>query len=170
MFRIFIALCLMIPTPVFADSVVENYVPNAQKVGEGRLTFLAWDVYDATLYAPKGKWKDTQPFALKLSYLRSVSGDDIADTSMKEIRNQGFNNEIKLAAWHAQLKKIFPDVQEGSELIGIYNQAGETIFYNGPNQIGQVNDPEFSHLFFNIWLDTKTNVPRLRKKLLGRSS
>ena len=161
----------MISTPVFANSVVENYVPNAEKVGEGRLSFLAWDLYDATLYASKGEWKDTQPFALKLSYLRSVPGDDIADTSMKEIRNQGFNDEIKLATWHTQLKKIFPNVVKGSDLIGVYKYTGETVFYDGKkNKIGQISNPEFGRLFFNIWLGEKTNVPRLRKKLLGQSS
>jgi hypothetical protein len=157
-------------TPVFAGSVVENYVPNAEKIGEGRLTFLAWDIYDATLYASKGQWKSVGPFALKLSYFREVSGTDIADQSMEEIRNQGFDDEIKLAAWHAQLKKIFPNVTKGSHLIGIYKHTGETIFYDQENKIGQINNPEFGRLFFNIWLGEKTNVLRLRKKLLGRSS
>ena len=170
MLKFFLTLFMSISTPVFADSVVENYMPDAQKVGEGRLTFLAWDLYDATLYAPKGQWKSVGPFALKLSYFREVSGTDIADQSMEEIRNQGFDNEIKLAAWHAQLKKIFPNVAKGSNLIGIYKHTGETIFYDQDNKIGQINNTEFGRLFFNIWLGEKTNVPHLRKKLLGRSS
>jgi hypothetical protein len=170
MLRIFVALFMFISTPVFANSVVENYVPDAQKVGEGRLTYMFWDVYDTTLYAPQGQWQNTRPFALKLSYLRDVSGGDIVYQSIKEIRDQGVNDEIKLAAWHTQLKKIFPNVVKGSSLIGIYKQTGETIFYDGEYKIGQISNPEFGRLFFNIWLGEKTNVPHLRKKLLGRSS
>ena len=80
-------------TPAHANKRITSYVPSAQKVGEGRLTYLFWDVYDATLYAPEGSWKEGKPFALKLSYLRAIEGKQIADRSAEEIRNQGINDE-----------------------------------------------------------------------------
>ena len=49
----------------------ETYIDTLSD-NEGRLTYLLWDVYDAMLYAPKGKWSHDKPFALKLSYLRSL--------------------------------------------------------------------------------------------------
>jgi len=170
MLKIFAALFLMIiSTPVFANPVVENYIPNAQKVGEGRLTYLVWDVYDATLFAPNGTWNNDKPFALKLSYLRDISGQDIADTSAQKIRKQGFSDEIKLATWHAQMRDIFTDVKGGTEIIGVQTQNGDTKFYRDGQNIGAINDSDFGDVFFKIWLGENTSIPSLRKKLLGQS-
>jgi len=159
----------MISMPVFANSVVENYIPNAQKVGEGRLTYLVWDVYDATLFAPNGNWQSEKPYALKLSYLRDISGKDIADTSAQKIRKQGFSDEIKLATWHAQMKDIFPDVTQGTEIVGVLTRDGLTKFYKDGQNIGAINDRDFGDLFFKIWLGEDTAIPSLRKQLLGQS-
>lgn len=154
-------------TPLHALEYIRTYIPTVEKVGEGRLTYLLWDVYDATLYAPSGDWIETQPFALKLSYLRAIEGREIADRSAEEIREQGFKDEIKLATWHSQMRKIFPDVDTGISLTGLYTDAGETIFYKNDTEIGRIRDPEFSKVFFGIWLNEKTSAPDLRKKLLG---
>lgn len=161
------ALTVLSAVPTYAIDHLRTYVPGAQKVGEGRLTYLLWDVYDAALYAPRGKWSHDKPFALRLSYLRPIKGKKIADRSAEEIRGQGFTDEIKIAAWHAQMKKIFPDVNEGVSLTGVYTQMGETVFYRNNTEIGRIKDPEFSKVFFDIWLNEKTTAPDLRRKLLG---
>ena len=71
------ALAILGITPAYALNHIRGFVPNAQKVGEGRLTYLFWDVYDATLYAPAGAWDNDKPFALQLSYCipQSLSQD-----------------------------------------------------------------------------------------------
>ncbi|MEM7070713.1 MAG: chalcone isomerase family protein [Pseudomonadota bacterium] len=153
--------------PVYGSEYIDKYMIDAQKVGEGRLSYLFWDVYDATLYAPEGMWQKKHPFALELYYLRAIKGKKIADTSIEQIRNQGFSDEVKLADWHAQMHKIFPDVDEGTRLTGIYTKKGNTIFYQNGRQIGRIKDPTFSTAFFDIWLDQKTSAPNLRSKLLG---
>lgn len=160
-------LALIGITPAYAKSRIQSYVPSAQKVGQGRLTYMFWDVYDATLYAPEGTWEEDKPFALQLSYLRNLHGKKIADRSIHEMREQGIDDEVKLATWHAQMKSIFPDVNEGSALTGIYTKNGVTIFYLGDREIGKIKDPEFGHAFFDIWLSEKTTAPDLRQKLLG---
>lgn len=167
MVRTACVLVLLGITPAYALDHIQSYVPEAQKVGQGRLTYLFWDVYDATLYAPEGAWNDRKPFALQLSYLRTLNGKKIADRSAEEIRGQGFKDEVKLATWHAQMRKIFPDVDEGVNLTGVYTESGETIFYRDNFEIGRIKDPEFSKAFFGIWLDEKTSAPDLRRKLLG---
>lgn len=154
-------------TPVKATNHIRVSVPNAQKVGEGRLSYLLWDIYDATLYAPEGKWEANKPFALKLSYLRTLDGEKIADRSAEEMRNQGFTDEVKLAAWHEQMSKIFPDVDEGVSLTGVYTEDKSAVFYKDDVEIGRINDPEFSEAFFGIWLNEETTAPSLRQKLLG---
>ena len=67
---------LVFSITAFADSYESTeYVPEAQLVGEARMTYLFWKVYDARLYAPEGKWQPTQPFALELKYLRKLKVD-----------------------------------------------------------------------------------------------
>ena len=163
------ALAVIGVTPAFAMQNIRTHIPSAQKVGQGRLTYLFWDVYDATLYAPKGDWRKNEPFALELSYLREIEGKKIADHSAEEMRNQGFNDEVKLATWHAQMRKIFPDVGEGDSITGVFTDDGQSIFYKDNIEVGRIKDAEFSRAFFDIWLDEKTSAPDLRRKLLGAS-
>ncbi len=153
--------------PAHAD-IIKKHIKDAETVGSGKFKYLLWEVYDATLYAPAGKWQRTKPFALTLKYLRSATGVEIADHTAQEIRQLGFPNEIKLAAWHSQMRKIFPNVTEGVSLTGIHEPGVPTRFYKGSTQIGIVKDPEFGKWFFNIWLGNKTSVPKLKKQLLGQ--
>ncbi len=165
--RVALVLAILVMTPAYALEHINSSVPDAREVGQGRLTYLFWDVYDATLYAPQGSWENGKPFALELAYLIDLKGKKIADRSAKEIRKQGFSDEVKLATWHAQMQKIFPDVGEGVSLTGVYTKTGETVFFRNNVEIGRINDPEFSEAFFGIWLNEKTSTPKLRRKLLG---
>jgi len=163
------ALALLGISPAYAIDYINVYVPNAEKVGQGRLSYMLWDVYDATLYAPDGDWQSDKPFALQLSYLRDIPGKKIADRSVEEIRAQGFADEVRLAGWHTQMRSIFPNVREGLSLTGVYTNTAETVFYEDNKEIGRVKDPEFGRQFFNIWLSPQTSAPDLRRKLLGQS-
>lgn len=160
---------LLFCSPAIAFDV-KQHLPSAQKIGEGRLTYLLWDVYDARLYAPEGEWDRQRPFALTLHYLRNLEGDAIADRSVEEIRKQGYDDEIRLAAWHSQMRDIFPDVTDGTELTGLYTPGEATQFYENGKWIGSVKDAEFGVHFFNIWLSEKTTEPELRRHLLGLSN
>jgi hypothetical protein len=144
-----------------------KHVPDAQKVGTGRLSFLLWDVYDATLYASQKRYNALQPYALKLAYLIDLKGADIADRSVEEMRKQGFADEGKLAEWQKAMKKLFPDVKKGSVLTGIRDANGDALFYFNDAFIGSINDKAFTERFFAIWLDKNTSETALRKQLLG---
>lgn len=150
-----------------ATEAIFTKVPHASVVGRGVLTYVIWDVYTATLYAPYGRWDLAQPYALSLEYYRDIDGKDIADRSVQEMRKEGFTNEVKLATWNAQLKTIFPDVKDGSVLSAIYLPGKETVFYSGDNAIGAIKGDEFGRYFFGIWLSEKTSAPELRRALLG---
>jgi hypothetical protein len=41
------------------------------------------------------------------------------------------------------------------------------VFYSNGEEIGSVDDSEFTTSFFNIWLGEKTSEPKFRKALLG---
>lgn len=172
--KIFIMLlffALLAPVASYADiPQVQHYIGEASKKGAGRLKYLVWDVYDATLYSSYSSnesFNINKPFALKLDYLIALKGNDIAERSIKEMRGQGFEDEEKLERWQAQMKNIFPDVESGESIIGIRDIKGNSIFYKNTTKIGQVNDPEFTKVFFDIWLGQDTSHPYLRQQLLG---
>lgn len=161
-------LLLFFSQPAWSQDVIGEYVPDAAIVGQGRLVYVIWDVYDATLLAPNGKWEEGKPMALTLNYLREISGKDIARASEEAIRHQKFTDEKKIASWRKKMEEIFPDVKNGTSLTGIVNKKGETIFIlNDKKEIGRVKDPLFSKYFFNIWLGKDSTRKALRKQLLG---
>jgi hypothetical protein len=152
------AFILLIASGVQAEKdTVDRYVPQAQKVGSGRLTYIFWNVYDATLYAPEAQWRQSEPYALSISYLRKLKGDQIAKTSAEAIRDLGFSDEYTLDEWYRQMLMIFPDVDENTTLIGIRNSKGQTVFYNNEKISGVISDPAFADWFFGIWLNEKTH-------------
>ena len=165
---IILLLTTSLITPVLAQNVsIQQYVPNAMLVGKGRFSYVFWDIYDARLYAPKGRWQANQPFALKLTYLRHLKGNKIADKSIEQMEKQGVTQAKKLKQWQTQMRQIFPNVEKGESLVGIRTKAGATIFLNNDHVIGAIDDPAFTRYFFNIWLAPNTSAPDLRKALLG---
>ena len=149
---------------------IDEYVSDALKVGEGRLVVYFFDVYDAELFAPEGLMTEAYdpPFALRLSYLRSIKGRQISERSQEEMEDTGRYTPQQTARWAEEMNRIFPDVQKGDVLTGIYTAEGETLFYfNDTAQIGRIKDPLFGKAFFDIWLDENTTAPTLRRKLLG---
>lgn len=168
-FALVFMLCT-VPGQVAAQAVpsfILDIMPGARPVGAGRMSYMMFDLYDATLYAPQGEWAPGQQMALSLVYLRHLNGQQIADRSVQEIRGQGFTDEIKLAEWHEQMSAIFPDVDEHTSLTGVLDKDGETAFFLNNQKIGQINDTEFGIHFFNIWLGPRTSDPELYAELLG---
>ena len=163
-----LAAVLLWPVASTASPIVAGrYVPDAGKVGDGVLTYLFWDVYRATLYAPASQWRPDRPFALSLRYMRELKGRDIADRTIEEIRKQGFSDEAKLTEWSALLSALFPDVADGDSLTAVRDAEGRTLFYRDAQRIGMIDDPGFAPRFFGIWLDENTSEPKLRRKLFG---
>ena len=173
MLKYILALLVLITFPLAAENInsvsqeITHIMPDAMLAGKGRLSFLTWDVYDAFLYAPKGKYVQGKPIALSLHYLCDIKGKEIAEKTIEEMRSQGFKDEVTLAAWHEKMRHIFPNVAVDTRLTGIYTAKGETLFFKDGMQIGSFQDPEFGRYFFNIWLGNKSIHPELRRQLLG---
>jgi hypothetical protein len=162
---IFILMCLAM-AQAQASTVIEKQIPHAQLVVSARLTVLLFDIYDASLYTSYGKPELTLPYALKLSYLRDLKGESIADRSAKEMRHQQRVDEVTLADWHSQMRNIFPDVKKGDDITGIYKNNTQCEFYKNNVFIGQIQDERFCNMFFDIWFGERTTAPELRRKLL----
>ncbi len=170
--KFWIVACLilgLVPvTPAKADlQTARMTLPDAELVGQGRLKVLLWNVFDASLYAPAGKFAEDKPFALSLSYLRDLSGASIVDKSIEEIKRQGMTDEATLQRWNDAMSAIFPDVDDQTTITGVADEQGHTQFFRNGEPIGRVEDPAFSRYFFNIWLGEETSQPDLRTQLLG---
>ena len=160
---------LVLSKNVLAQSVpdyVTKQVPEAKVVGNAMFTYLFWDVYDATLYAPKGEWQSNAPFALKLDYQRGLDGKKIAQRSVDEMRKQGISDEAKLSEWRDKMVALFPDVEDGDVITGVATSNRASEFYINGELVGKIEDENFTQAFFDIWLSEKTSEPKLRKALL----
>ncbi len=169
--RIFTIILLVLPTYTYAvPKSVEIYIKKPELVGSGRLKFWMWDVYDAYLYGPYGKYNPSKPFALSIRYLMSFSSKSLTDRTIKEIRGQGYNNKKMLNLWKQKLIEIFPDVEEGSTITAVALGNGSIGFFSGNKSLGYIDSPEFTKRFFDIWIGTKTSEPKLRDKLLNQKN
>lgn len=162
-----IALLVLVPAHLYANSTDPLILKDMDTIGEARMQVLFWDIYDARLLAPGGRFDNSEPFALSLTYLRNLEGEKIAARSIEEMRKQGWSDEAALDRWYRSLVDIIPDVRESDEIVGVADDRGFTRFYLDGSPIGEVLEPEFTRAFFDIWLGEKSSEPRLRDQLLG---
>ncbi|GGD66315.1 chalcone isomerase family protein [Lacimicrobium alkaliphilum] len=142
---------------------------NLQKVGEARLTVWFWEIYQSSLYTPSGEYKaNSYPVALKIDYLRDIKAEDLVDATEEQWQKQGRDKE-KVSLWLERVEQIWPDIQEGDELIFLVNENKKGHFYYNQQHIGAIEDETFSSAFLGIWLSPDTQYPELREKLIQRS-
>jgi fermentation-respiration switch protein FrsA (DUF1100 family) len=168
-----LALLLLAPvasaTPVELPPAACRLLESCRMVGQGTLRWWGFHVYDAALWSPTGRWQDQITYALDIRYARRVSGAQLAQTSVDEMRRLGAGDEPALARWGAAMRRLFPDVDPGSRLVGIHVPQRGALFYSATGYLGAIEDPEFARGFFAIWLDPRTQTPDLRAALLGRN-
>ncbi len=152
---------------------VAQQLPQARLLGSGRLTYFAFHVYDARLWATpdfKPMSYSQQALALELEYARSLDGKAIAERSIEEMRRQAPIADPKAASWLARMSAIFTDVQAGDRLTGVQRPNEAAAFFLNGRPAGEIRDADFTPLFFGIWLSPKTSEPGLRKALIGVAS
>ena len=158
------------PAPA-APPEVARALPLAQRAGSARLRVFGFSVYDATLWIEPGFSPtsfERHPLALTLTYLRDLNGVAIAERSLVEMARGAPINPAQSQAWLAAMQVSFPDVRSGDRLTGLHNPSrGADFWLNGQARPG-VADPEFSRLFFGIWLSQSTSEPEMRRALLPR--
>jgi Chalcone isomerase-like len=147
-----------------------NLLQTCRLIGQGQLRWWGFHVYDAALWSPTGRWQAQAPYALDIRYARRVTGVQLADTSVDELRRLGIGDEAALTRWGAAMRKLFPDVAPGSRLIGVHVPQRGALFYSATGYLGAIEEPEFARGFFAIWLDPRTQKPDLRAALLGRDA
>ena len=150
---------------------VRQLLPETTLVGQGLYRWFGLSIYKARLWGDKAKvtatgWP-TSSFALELEYARKLDGEDIAIASIDEIKKLGIGTNAQHDQWLADMKKIFPNVEEGQQLTGLFSPGQPSRFFLNGGSIGEIADPEFGPAFFGIWLHPKTSAPKLRQLLLG---
>jgi hypothetical protein len=152
---------------------VASELPGAQWSGSARLRYFGFDIYDAALWTAPGFRATTyaqHALALELTYLRALSGRAIAQRSLDEMRRSGPITASQVARWLAAMQAAFPDVKAGDRLLGLHSPAQGARFWLNGEARGAVRDPDFSRLFFGIWLSESTSEPQLRSRLLSRAA
>ncbi|MFJ9450811.1 MULTISPECIES: chalcone isomerase family protein [unclassified Herbaspirillum] len=144
-------------------------LPQARLQGHAGLRWFGLKIYDAALWSAAGPFDPEQPFALELTYQRSISRARIVQTSVDEIRRLFGEryDDARLKRWEDAMAGVFTDVNEGDQLTGVYLPGLGCRFYSRTQLLGEVRDPEFARAFFAIWLDPRTKDMQLRNRLLG---
>ncbi|MDE4961603.1 hypothetical protein NAI45_11050, partial [Francisella tularensis subsp. holarctica] len=81
-----------------------------------KVHFSKWffDVYDAELYSENGHFRWDKPFLLKIHYLRSFSGKNISNHTVKEIAEQHQQlAQNTLDKYKEIFTRLMPDVKIG---------------------------------------------------------
>lgn len=166
-----VLLMLLSSLPAWANNQTgwREQLPQANLIGSGDFSWFGFSVYNAKLWSPVERVDFTQPFALELTYRRTISRDTLVDTSLDEIRR--INGEPldreQQNAWAQQMSQAFVDVKDGTRITGVFLPDAGCRFYVDGKLQHIIDDPEFARAFFSIWLDPQTRSPKLRAALLG---
>ncbi|MNR84280.1 hypothetical protein D3C72_150770 [compost metagenome] len=156
---------------VAAPAHIQKELATPRLSGQGSFRWFGLKIYDAQLWVGAQGYQASAPeankFALDLRYARSLQGSKIAVASREEMEKLGLGNEQQRAQWQSQMEQIFPDVNDGTHLTGIYLPNAGARFYLDGKVIGEIVDANFAQAFFAIWLDAKTTAPQLRTALLA---
>ena len=135
--------------------------------GQGLFTWSVFRVYRAALHVTGEGFSDKALYALDLNYLRNVSAEQIAQTSVEEMQRIAGVDAATAERWGELLLGILPDVKLGDRLIGVFEPGVGVAFFGRDGALGEIADPAFVHAFGAVWLDEQTRAPGLRAKLLG---
>lgn len=163
-------LSLALALPALASSQDwRELLPRASLVGSGDFSWFGFSVYNAKLWSPAQQVDFAQPFALELTYRRTISRETLVDTSLDEIRRIDANalQGERETQWAEQMRQAFVDVRDGTRITGLYLPGKGCRFYVDGKLQHVVDDPAFARAFFSIWLDPQTRSPKLRAALLG---
>jgi hypothetical protein len=163
-------LCVATAQAANIPEQVKSEIGSARLAGQGSYRWFGLKIYDAEFWVGYQGYRPDAPesakFALKLTYARDLYGERIAQSSIDEISQLGFGTGAQREVWLKQMKALFPDVREGTQITGIYLPDRSARFYLGGTPLGEIAYTEFARAFFAIWLDPHTSAGSLRSQLL----
>jgi hypothetical protein len=151
---------------------LRTFLRTPRLVGQQRLTYWGFDIYDASLWASTSFEPETwakQPLVLTLRYLRDFKGADIAQRSIDEMQGQRPLTPAQRKDWSATLQALIPNVRAGETITGIYQPDKGMQLLHQDRLLGDLSDTEFAQRFLGIWLAPETSQRQLRQQLLARA-
>lgn len=148
-------------------------LPGARLLGEGLFRWFGLQIYTARLWSgAPGTFDATQPFALELTYHRSIRREQFVESSVGELqRLQPADSPVRpIAQWRTLMQGAFTDVAAGDQLTGLYLGARGCRFYSRTALLADIGDAAFASAFFDIWLNPRTHDAQLRRQLLGEAA
>jgi hypothetical protein len=173
--RFFLGLCLSLIFAAKAGFASAQLPEGLRESGVGwieqgsaKMRWFGLPIYDITLFSARPKFDEALPYALFIRYARTISSEQLADTSIDQMRKLGFSDEASLKRWRAQLKSVFPSVKPGETILGVHEPGLRARFFHQGRNVGVLEDAMLARAFFAIWMDEKTSEPGLRAELLGQ--
>ena len=162
-------LCFVLAIPAAAQTLPPEAaaLAGAREAGGAAFRYLGLRIYNAKLWTAGARFDAEAPFALGIRYARNIKGLKLAEESVKQWREMRYGFEHLHQAWEAEMRRIFPDVKPGDELVGVYLPGKGAQFYFNGKLAGAVSDQAFARAFFAIWLDERTTEPGLRRALIA---
>ncbi|QOT78727.1 chalcone isomerase family protein [Cupriavidus basilensis] len=171
--RVAAALAMaLLCVPALAAAGWRADVQAARLSGEGEFRVFGFRLYTAQLWSAQLPITPDAPFALQLTYDRSIQRERLVETSLDEMKRIGSAGNAPpspqlLDSWRASMAQAFVDVRPGDTLTGVFMPGKGVRFYAGDRLTTEIDDPAFAQAFFSIWLDPATRAPALRRRLLG---
>ena len=152
-----------------ASGGVSGNEPVLKKVGEARLTFMFWPVYDARLYTADGSYsRGVRPVRPELEYLVDIESGELVKQTASEWESQGLTHQ-RQQEWLQSLSGLWPDVSASDVIVLELDAQDNSTFYLNGELLGSLQDEDFGQQFIDIWLSDNTTQPRLRRSLLGQA-
>lgn len=155
---------LAVASPVFGQP---KTIDAPQPIGSAEYTFFKIPLYRSVLYTENGKpYSPNAPFALQLTYKRSVSLTQIVNATIVEIdRIHGAIADRDTL--QSKLKSCFRPVNSGDVFIATRRTASTIDFHFNGRKTCTLNHPNIAADFFAIWLSDKSRSPKLSRALRG---
>lgn len=164
----FFMLWLFLLTPVNSEANAESLTRDLQLVGQARLNYLFWTIYDSRLYTRQGYYQGIEPdLVLEITYQRKVTASQLVESTRKEWQALGVYRQKDSESWLEKLRNNWPDVDKGDVLtLRVGDDLTSHFYFNG-QAIGSIREAKFTHHFLAIWLSPDARHSRQQRQLTG---
>lgn len=165
--QLFLVLTWLSISHTYATPTDKQLTDHLKVVGQGHMSWLFIDLYQATLYSATGTHQTKLfPQALNINYKKDIKAAHLISATQKEWSKLSIYSPVH-EKWLTQLTGLWPNIKKGDQLLFLVESNGLGYFYHNNQLLGGIKSQQFSEDFLAIWLSQKSSEPKLRAKLLG---
>ena len=175
--KLFLVMLLLFPVMALASqskssteipTTIHKSFERSFLVGSATLEFLGIKVYDISLWSEGVGFSYDKSFAIRIKYNMNFSSEDLAQSSITEIKRLHELSKQEESSYLESLKTIFRSVRKGDEKIAVFIPSQGVIMFHNDEPTGKISDPKLSRLFVDIWLDERSSYPKVTRAILGK--